>query len=155
MGAWSQGNSTLIITTGISSTTPNASWVKTASSCPDRPTGGSHTHTYTPAHTHSHTHTLARFGPIYLDFSPRYVMFSGWVGDDDPTLKGMESALKSYLQSAWAGGRGSATFVFWNDCLVVHTHTHTHTLTHARTLTHSHTHAHTHSHTHRLHKLWL
>jgi alpha-glucosidase (family GH31 glycosyl hydrolase) len=26
------------------------------------------------------------FGPIYLDFSPRYVMYSGWVGDDDPTF---------------------------------------------------------------------
>lgn len=44
-----------------------------------------------------------RFGPLYLDFSPRYVMFSGWVGDDDPTFTGLESALKSYLQSAWAG----------------------------------------------------
>ncbi len=30
-------------------------------------------------------------------------MFSGWVGDDDPTFSGLESALKSYLQSAWAG----------------------------------------------------
>ncbi|XP_064406980.1 alpha-glucosidase 2-like [Halichondria panicea] len=43
------------------------------------------------------------FGPLYLDFSPYYVMFSGWVGDDDPTFPGLESALKSYLQSAWAG----------------------------------------------------
>ncbi len=46
---------------------------------------------------------LSRFGPLYLDFSPYYVMFSGWVGDDDPTFPGLESALKSYLQSAWAG----------------------------------------------------
>ena len=29
-------------------------------------------------------------------------MYSGWVGDDDPTFGGLESALKSYLQSAWA-----------------------------------------------------
>lgn len=43
------------------------------------------------------------FGPIYLDFSPHYVMCSGWVGDNDPTLQGLEAALKSYLQSAWAG----------------------------------------------------
>ncbi|CAI8035554.1 Myogenesis-regulating glycosidase [Geodia barretti] len=42
------------------------------------------------------------FGPIFLDFSPHYVMYSGWVGDDDPTFDGLESALKSYLQSAWA-----------------------------------------------------
>ncbi len=47
-----------------------------------------------------------RFGPLYLDFSPYYVMFSGWVGDDDPTFPGLESALKSYLQSAWAGRDG-------------------------------------------------
>jgi alpha-glucosidase (family GH31 glycosyl hydrolase) len=25
---------------------------------------------------------------IYLEFSPRYVMFSGWVGDQDPTFAG-------------------------------------------------------------------
>lgn len=46
---------------------------------------------------------LCRFGPVYLDYSPRRVMYSGWVGDDDPTFGGLESALKSYLQSAWAG----------------------------------------------------
>jgi len=44
-----------------------------------------------------------RFGPFYLDFSPRRVMFSGWIGDNDPTFKGMEDALRKYLQSAWAG----------------------------------------------------
>ena len=46
-----------------------------------------------------------RFGPIYLDFSPRRVMFSGWIGDNDPTFEGMEDALRKYLQSAWAGMR--------------------------------------------------
>jgi alpha-glucosidase (family GH31 glycosyl hydrolase) len=40
---------------------------------------------------------------IFLDFSPRSVMFSGWVGDQDPTFEGLEAALKRYLQSAWAG----------------------------------------------------
>ena len=45
---------------------------------------------------------VCRFGPIFLDFSPHYVMYSGWVGDDDPTFDGLESALKSYLHSAWA-----------------------------------------------------
>ena len=48
------------------------------------------------------THELYSFGPIFLDFSPRYVMYSGWVGDNDPTFNGLEDALKSYLQSAWA-----------------------------------------------------
>lgn len=46
---------------------------------------------------------FCRFGPVYLDFSPKRVMYSGWVGDDDPTFDGLQSALKSYLQSAWAG----------------------------------------------------
>lgn len=43
------------------------------------------------------------YGPIYLDFSPRRVVFAGWVGDQDPTFEGLENALKRYLQSAWAG----------------------------------------------------
>ena len=46
---------------------------------------------------------LRRFGPIFLRFSPKHVMYSGWVGDDDPTFEGLQSALKSYLQSAWEG----------------------------------------------------
>lgn len=45
-----------------------------------------------------------RLGDIlYLDFSPRRVVLSGWVGDQDPTFKGLEEALKRYIQSAWAG----------------------------------------------------
>ena len=44
----------------------------------------------------------SRFGPIFLDFSPHRVMYSGWVGDNDPTFEGLQYALKSYLQSAWA-----------------------------------------------------
>lgn len=48
-------------------------------------------------------HSYYSFGPIFLEFSPQYVMYSGWVGDNDPTFDGMEHALKSYLQSAWAG----------------------------------------------------
>ena len=43
------------------------------------------------------------YGPIYLDFSPRRVVFAGWVGDQDPTFEGLENALKRYMQSAWAG----------------------------------------------------
>lgn len=45
---------------------------------------------------------IRSFGPIFLDFSPHYVMYSGWVGDNDPTFDGLQHALKSYLQSAWA-----------------------------------------------------
>ncbi|XP_062507838.1 alpha-glucosidase 2-like [Corticium candelabrum] len=40
---------------------------------------------------------------LYLEFSPHSVMFSGWVGDQDPTFDGLEAALKRYLQSAWDG----------------------------------------------------
>ena len=50
------------------------------------------------------------FGPIFLDFSPQRVMYSGWVGDNDPTFGGLENALKSYLQSAWAS-KSSALFL--------------------------------------------
>ncbi|KAL5473375.1 hypothetical protein EMCRGX_G027852 [Ephydatia muelleri] len=40
---------------------------------------------------------------IFLDWSPQRVVFSGWVGDEDPTFDGLVQALKRYLQSAWAG----------------------------------------------------
>ena len=40
---------------------------------------------------------------LYLDYSPRRVVLAGWVGDQDPTFKGLENALKRYLKSAWAG----------------------------------------------------
>ena len=50
---------------------------------------------------------MYRFGPIFLDYSPKRVMYSGWVGDDDPTFEGLQSALKSYLQSAWAGAQNA------------------------------------------------
>lgn len=36
-------------------------------------------------------------------FSPRYVVFSGWVGDDDPTFDGLQSALWSMFHSAFQG----------------------------------------------------
>nr|WNS50071.1 alpha-glucosidase [Halisarca dujardinii] len=42
-------------------------------------------------------------GPIYLKFSPKRVMISGWVGDQDPTFEGLQGCLRRYLQSAWAG----------------------------------------------------
>ena len=51
-----------------------------------------------------------RYGPIFLDFSPQRVMYSGWVGDNDPNFGGLEDALKSYLQSAWAS-ESSVVFV--------------------------------------------
>lgn len=43
------------------------------------------------------------YGPLYLKFSPKYVMTSGWVGDQDDTFEGLQQALKRYLLSAWAG----------------------------------------------------
>lgn len=38
---------------------------------------------------------------IYLDYAPHDVMFSGWVGDQDGTWKGIKVALDNMLRSAW------------------------------------------------------
>ena len=37
----------------------------------------------------------------FLEYSPKYVMFSGWVGDQDPTFAGMKDALINMFESAW------------------------------------------------------
>ena len=37
----------------------------------------------------------------FLEYSPRYVMFSGWVGDQDPTFSGLKDALINIFMSAW------------------------------------------------------
>ena len=37
----------------------------------------------------------------FLEYSPRYVMFSGWVGDQDPTFYGLKDALINIFESAW------------------------------------------------------
>lgn len=42
-------------------------------------------------------------GPFYVRFSPKRVMISGWVGDEDDTFAGLEGTLRRYLQSAWRG----------------------------------------------------
>ena len=39
---------------------------------------------------------------IYLDYSPRYVMYSGWVGDQDDTFDGLKAALRNYFHSSWS-----------------------------------------------------
>jgi len=38
---------------------------------------------------------------FYLNFSPKYVMYSGWVGDEDPTFRGLKDAMKNMFHSAW------------------------------------------------------
>eukprot|EP01104_Vermistella_antarctica_P005033 TRINITY_DN1543_c0_g2_i4.p1 TRINITY_DN1543_c0_g2~~TRINITY_DN1543_c0_g2_i4.p1 ORF type:complete len:510 (+),score=58.62 TRINITY_DN1543_c0_g2_i4:85-1614(+) len=38
---------------------------------------------------------------VFMNFSPRDVVFSGWVGDQDPTFDGLKDALKNMFQSAW------------------------------------------------------
>jgi alpha-glucosidase (family GH31 glycosyl hydrolase) len=43
------------------------------------------------------------YGPIYWQFSPRDVVLSGWVGDQDPTFDGLQRALENYFHSAWDG----------------------------------------------------
>jgi alpha-glucosidase (family GH31 glycosyl hydrolase) len=40
---------------------------------------------------------------ISWNFSPRYVMFSGWVGDQDSTFDGLKSAMVNVIKSAWHG----------------------------------------------------
>ncbi len=37
----------------------------------------------------------------FLRYSPPYVMFSGWVGDQDPTFSGLRQALVNMFASAW------------------------------------------------------
>jgi alpha-glucosidase (family GH31 glycosyl hydrolase) len=37
----------------------------------------------------------------YLKYSPHYVMFSGWVGDNDPDFSGLRDAAINILESAW------------------------------------------------------
>lgn len=34
------------------------------------------------------------FGPVYLSFSPRDVVFAGWVGDLDSSWDGLQQGLK-------------------------------------------------------------
>jgi hypothetical protein len=40
---------------------------------------------------------------IFLAYSPHYVMFSGWVGDQDPDFNGLRAAGINILESAWQG----------------------------------------------------
>ncbi len=37
---------------------------------------------------------MDNFGPIYLSFSPRDVVFAGWVGDLDSSWEGLAQGLK-------------------------------------------------------------
>lgn len=61
------------------------------------------THLHTPATINArHTTLHARsWGDIYRSFSPRDVVFSGWVGDQDPTFDGLKNALMNIFHSAW------------------------------------------------------
>lgn len=79
-------------------------------------------HMHMHARTHAHLVDIIVLLPDY-DFSPKYVMFSGWVGDQDPTFEGLQyvpmdvllrrcvlrcvvlsyrDALANMFQSAWA-----------------------------------------------------
>jgi len=41
------------------------------------------------------------YGPLYWSFSPHFVMFSGWVGDQNPDFEGMKDALRNMFHSSW------------------------------------------------------
>ena len=63
----------------------------------------------------------------FLRFSPPYVLFSGWVGDQDPDFSGLRDALVNIYESAWqnytnfasdtggyrSGSRTSELFLRW------------------------------------------
>ena len=36
-------------------------------------------------------------------YSPKYVMFSGWVGDQDSSAEGLRKAMGNVMHSAWNG----------------------------------------------------
>ena len=38
---------------------------------------------------------------LFLAYSPHYVLFSGWVGDQDPSFAGLRAASINILESAW------------------------------------------------------
>lgn len=40
---------------------------------------------------------------IFRNYAPHYVMFSGWVGDQDSTFYGFKTAVHNILMSAWNG----------------------------------------------------
>lgn len=47
------------------------------------------------------TDTLKTY--ISWNYSPRNVVFAGWVGDQDSSAEGLEKAMYNVLKSAWAG----------------------------------------------------
>jgi alpha-glucosidase (family GH31 glycosyl hydrolase) len=49
---------------------------------------------------------LDQASKLCTPFSPRDVMVSGWVGDDDASFRGMEGCLRKVIYSAWMGYGG-------------------------------------------------
>jgi alpha-glucosidase (family GH31 glycosyl hydrolase) len=46
---------------------------------------------------------IDRLGSFCTPYSPRDVMLSGWVGDDDNTFNGLKGCMKKVIYSAWDG----------------------------------------------------
>lgn len=46
---------------------------------------------------------LDEVSKVCTPYSPKNVMFSGWVGDDDATFNGMRGCLRKVIYSAWLG----------------------------------------------------
>lgn len=40
---------------------------------------------------------------VFLNYAPKYVMFSGWVGDQPSNFQGFKSAVWNVIHSAWNG----------------------------------------------------
>ncbi len=65
---------------------------------------------------------IARAAGAFLEFSPKYVMFSGWVGDQDPTFPGMEDAMINIIYSAWFNYTNFGADIgacCWRACVVL------------------------------------
>lgn len=46
---------------------------------------------------------------LFLGYAPKYVMFSGWVGDQENTVEGFRAAMTNVIHS---GSRGYLNFGF-------------------------------------------
>lgn len=46
---------------------------------------------------------IDRIGSLCTPFSPRDVVLSGWMGDDDATFNGLRGCMKKVIYSAWDG----------------------------------------------------
>lgn len=54
-------------------------------------------------------------GPLYLEFAPRDVVWSGWVGDQDPTFEGLMNGEIIYFVVSWLEALMNIFHSAWNN----------------------------------------